>query len=255
MPVDVFQAPRDQILAIYRDDYWNAVEGDQLPKGVDYAVFDCGVLNGVATAAKILQARLGAAVGAVVLAAKEYREYGGLGAFGIRGVEGADDRPMLSATSSYEFEGGRVYNLEASNVIKNGAGSSGAHCDIAHPEVAHAFWEAALVGSPPAAKKVEKGGLLGMPETTSNSMCTELHTGPCLSVPDALIRAKKSAAAKHAAGEGDARRGTKPRKAVAEKAVRGRAHVRRCRKSVRVASFDRTNHDCEVLTLKVLYSA
>jgi len=62
LPVDVFQAPQDQILAIYHDDYWDAVEGDQLPPGVDYAVFDCGVLNGVATAAEILQARLGVKV-------------------------------------------------------------------------------------------------------------------------------------------------------------------------------------------------
>ena len=27
---------------------------------------------------------------------------------------------------------------------KNGGGASGAHSDIAHPEVAHAFWAAAL---------------------------------------------------------------------------------------------------------------
>ena len=60
--MDVFQAPQDQILAIYHDDYWDAVEGDQLPPGVDYAVFDCGVLNGVGTAAEILQARLGVKV-------------------------------------------------------------------------------------------------------------------------------------------------------------------------------------------------
>ena len=62
LPADVFQAPQDQILAIYHDNYWDAVEGDQLPTGVDYAVFDCGVLNGVATAARILQTRLGVAV-------------------------------------------------------------------------------------------------------------------------------------------------------------------------------------------------
>jgi uncharacterized protein (TIGR02594 family) len=62
LPMDVFQAPQDQILAIYHDDYWDAVEGDQLPPGIDYAVFDCGVLNGVGAAAEILQARLGVKV-------------------------------------------------------------------------------------------------------------------------------------------------------------------------------------------------
>ncbi len=62
LPPDVFQAPQDQIVAIYHDDYWDAVKGDQLPMGVDYAVFDCGVLNGVATAAKILQTHLGVSI-------------------------------------------------------------------------------------------------------------------------------------------------------------------------------------------------
>jgi hypothetical protein len=37
-----------------------------------------------------------------------------------------------------------VYNLDANSVIKNGGGFSGAHSDIAHPEVAHAMWQAAL---------------------------------------------------------------------------------------------------------------
>jgi uncharacterized protein (TIGR02594 family) len=55
LPVDVFQAPQDQIVAIYHDQYWDAVKGDDLPSGVDYAVFDCGVLNGVGTAARILR--------------------------------------------------------------------------------------------------------------------------------------------------------------------------------------------------------
>ena len=55
---DVSEAPQDQLLAIYRRQYWDAVKGDQLPPGVDYAMFDCGLLNGVGTAARILQARL-----------------------------------------------------------------------------------------------------------------------------------------------------------------------------------------------------
>ena len=41
---------------------------------------------------------------------------------------------------------GRIYNLEASDVIKNGSGPSAAHSDIAHPEVAHAYWEAVRAG-------------------------------------------------------------------------------------------------------------
>jgi hypothetical protein len=54
---------------------------------------------------------------------------------------------MRAATVAYGFQAGRLYNLEASGIIKNGDGGSGAHSDIAHPEVAHAFWEAALGGA------------------------------------------------------------------------------------------------------------
>ena len=51
---------------------------------------------------------------------------------------------MRRGTLAYAFRRRRVYNLEASGVIKNGEGASGAHSDIAHPEVAHAFWAAVL---------------------------------------------------------------------------------------------------------------
>jgi uncharacterized protein (TIGR02594 family) len=44
LPADVFQAPQDQIVAIYHDNYWNQLSCDSLPAGVDYVVFDYGVL-------------------------------------------------------------------------------------------------------------------------------------------------------------------------------------------------------------------
>lgn len=77
----------------------------------------------------------------------EYPEYGGIGSFGIQGVSSAEDMLMQSATFRYPFREGRIYNLEASNIIRNGGGASGAHSDIAHPEVAHAFWAAVLPGA------------------------------------------------------------------------------------------------------------
>jgi hypothetical protein len=36
-----------------------------------------------------------------------------------------------------------IYNLDGTAYIRNGTGASGAHNDIANPEVAHAVWEAA----------------------------------------------------------------------------------------------------------------
>ncbi len=84
----------------------------------------------------------------LVLGDNEFPKYGGIGSFGIQGVTDAtEDRPMQAATSSYGFQPGRIYNLEATAIIKEGGGASGAHSDIAHPEVAHAFWEAALAGA------------------------------------------------------------------------------------------------------------
>ena len=96
--------------------------------------------------------------GQFVLDAEQYPAYAGLGAYGIRGVKQAEDRPMLSAASRYGFEPGGVYNLEASNIIKNGGGASGAHSDIAHPEVAHAFWEAVLTRAPSGGALSPSGG-------------------------------------------------------------------------------------------------
>jgi uncharacterized protein (TIGR02594 family) len=62
LPSDVFQAPQDQIIAIYHSKYWNALSCDGLPAGVDYAVFDYGVLSGIGRSAKVLQGFLGVAV-------------------------------------------------------------------------------------------------------------------------------------------------------------------------------------------------
>ena len=78
------------------------------------------------------------------LLGEEYPVYGGVGTFGIRGFIDVKDTAMEPATYAYDFSEAAVYNLEASGVIKNGGGFSGAHCDIAHPEVAHAFWAAVL---------------------------------------------------------------------------------------------------------------
>lgn len=46
--------------AIYKQQYWNPIQGDKLPTGVDYAVFDFAVNSGVDRASRYLQAAVGA---------------------------------------------------------------------------------------------------------------------------------------------------------------------------------------------------
>jgi uncharacterized protein (TIGR02594 family) len=59
LPADVWQAPQDQILAIYHENYWNPLNCDALPAGVDYTVFDYGVNSGINRSAKVLQGFVG----------------------------------------------------------------------------------------------------------------------------------------------------------------------------------------------------
>lgn len=50
-----------QVARVYRKHYWDAVKGDDLPAGIDYAVFDFGVNSGPSRAIKFLQKVLGVA--------------------------------------------------------------------------------------------------------------------------------------------------------------------------------------------------
>lgn len=45
----------DEAAAIYRVNYWNAIQGDALPAGIDLMVFDFGVNAGVARSVMLLQ--------------------------------------------------------------------------------------------------------------------------------------------------------------------------------------------------------
>jgi lysozyme family protein len=61
------------VAPIYRRNYWNAVRGDELPAGVDYAVFDFAVNSGRGRAIPSLQRAIGVAddgkLGPITLAA------------------------------------------------------------------------------------------------------------------------------------------------------------------------------------------
>jgi hypothetical protein len=71
--------------------------------------------------------------------------HGAIGTFGAQGP-GVDavDRPIGDASATYDFRPGSFTNLDASRIIRRGGGFAGAHGDIAHPEVAHAVWQAAV---------------------------------------------------------------------------------------------------------------
>jgi lysozyme family protein len=62
LPSDVWQAPQQTVLDIYRASYWNVMRCNDLQMGVDYAVFDYGVNSGVSRAIKLLQTSLALAV-------------------------------------------------------------------------------------------------------------------------------------------------------------------------------------------------
>ena len=91
---------------------------------------------------------LGAEAGREVsFAPGQLPKYGGVGTFGAQGPGvSVEERTMLPASESYDFRPHIIYNLDASEVIKDGEGPSGAHSDICHPEVAHAAWEAMTSG-------------------------------------------------------------------------------------------------------------
>ncbi len=55
VPRSVKHIEVQEMNGIYRLQYWDRVRGDQLPAGVDYAVFDFAVNSGVGRAAEFLQ--------------------------------------------------------------------------------------------------------------------------------------------------------------------------------------------------------
>jgi hypothetical protein len=73
-------------------------------------------------------------------------KYGATGTFGLNGPGLVPEKGEISEDVNFDYNlaAGRIYNLRGDRVIKTGGGFSGAHSDIAHPQVGHAFWEAVL---------------------------------------------------------------------------------------------------------------
>lgn len=74
--------PDGHLSTIYKTRFWDAVRGDDLPAGVDFAVFDMAVNSGPARAARLLQAAVGAtpdgSIGPKTLAAAQAQNVEGL---------------------------------------------------------------------------------------------------------------------------------------------------------------------------------
>lgn len=54
--------PEDHLKSIYKTRYWDRVAGNELPSGLDYAVFDMAVNSGPGRAARLLQHIVGATI-------------------------------------------------------------------------------------------------------------------------------------------------------------------------------------------------
>jgi hypothetical protein len=78
--------------------------------------------------------------------AQKLPKYGAIGTFGLNGPGLVLEQGEISEDVNFDYNlaAGRIYNLRGDRVIKTGGGFSGAHSDIAHPQVGHAFWEAVL---------------------------------------------------------------------------------------------------------------
>jgi lysozyme family protein len=64
---DDLKAISDQdVYNLYKQNYWDKIKGDDLPSGIDYAVFDASVNMGVGRAAKLIQEAAGVTADGVI---------------------------------------------------------------------------------------------------------------------------------------------------------------------------------------------
>ena len=65
----------EKVAPLYKAKYWDLVQADKLPDGVDFCVFDCAVNSGVKRASRLLQRAVGVdddgVIGRATLAAVE----------------------------------------------------------------------------------------------------------------------------------------------------------------------------------------
>lgn len=64
--VDIKNLTLDQARAIYKEDFWDRCFCDELPKGLDFIMFDTAVNQGPSSAVKMLQSAAGVTVDGVL---------------------------------------------------------------------------------------------------------------------------------------------------------------------------------------------
>jgi lysozyme family protein len=99
-PGEMKALTKETVKPFYRQMYWDKVKGDNLPAGVDYAVFDFAVNAGVSRAARFLQRAVGAVDDGVI----------GSGTLGK--VAAADPQKILD---SFADQKQRFYNVLATS--------------------------------------------------------------------------------------------------------------------------------------------
>jgi lysozyme family protein len=84
---DMKALTKEDVKPLYKRDYWDAVKGDDLPNGVDYAVFDFAINAGPGRAKKTLQTALGVTAD------------GGIGPGTLAAIQAADAADLLQKFS------------------------------------------------------------------------------------------------------------------------------------------------------------
>jgi len=84
---DMKALKKEDVKPLYKKDYWDAVRGDDLPAGVDYAVFDFAINAGPAAARKMIQKALGVTAD------------GSIGPATIKAIQEAEGKDLLDKFS------------------------------------------------------------------------------------------------------------------------------------------------------------
>ena len=82
---DIKALTPNDVMPLYKAKYWDTIKGDDLPEGVDYAVFDFAINSGPSRAAKALQSVLSITVD------------GQIGSATLRALETANPREVATA--------------------------------------------------------------------------------------------------------------------------------------------------------------